>query len=91
MIIDFIIGVLLMGSLFHISFALWNTKVLSLFGSSKNSNLVYGGFVLIISIGLYLYKHGINEMIQDKIYLGGLFALFYTILFGLWVNRIRKK
>ena len=86
MIIDFIIGVMLMGSLFHISFGIWNVKVLSPFGSSKKSNLLYGIFVLGISQSLYLYKNGLNELMQDKLYLGGLFALFYTVLFGLWVT-----
>ena len=90
MIIDFIIGVMLMGSLFHISFAIWNTEVLSPFGSSKKSNIFYGIFVLCVSISLYLYKNGLGELLQDKLYIGGLFALFYTILFGIWTNRKRK-
>ena len=87
MLIDFIIGVMLMGSLFHISFGIWNVKVLSPFGTSKKSNILYGIFVLGISVGLFIFKNGLNELINDKLYLGGLFALLYTILFGLWVTR----
>lgn len=87
MIFEFIIGVMLMGSLFHLSFAIWNIKVLSPFGTSKKSNIYYGILVLSISIGLYGYKFGLNELLHDKIYLGALFALLYTIIFGLWTNR----
>jgi len=91
MVIDFIIGVLIMGSLFHISFAIWNIKVLSPFGSSNKSNTFYGIFVLCISVGLYLHKNGLNNLLQDKLYLGALFALLYTIVFGLWTTRKKKN
>lgn len=91
MIIDFVIGVMLMGSLFHLSFAIWNIEVLSPFGKSIKSNIIYGIFVLLISLSLYLYKYGIDELFQDKMYLGGLFALIYTIIFGLIINRKPKK
>lgn len=87
MIIDFIIGVMLMGSLFHLSFAIWRVAVLSPLGSSPKSNAYYGTLVFCLSIGLYLYRHGWQELIRDNLYLGALFALVYTILFGLWTNR----
>ena len=91
MITDFIIGVMLMGSLFHLSFALWKVKVLSPFGSSTKANGVYGIFVLCISLGLYLYKYGTQSLFENQLYLGGLFALAYTIIFGLIVNRKIKN
>ena len=91
MIINFVIGIMLMGSLFHLSFAIWKIKVLSPFGSSIKSNIIYGIFVLCISLGLYLYKAGIVVLIEDKLYLGGLFALVYTIIFGLIITRKKKN
>jgi len=51
MIIDFIIGVMLLGSLFHLSFGIWKVKVISPFGSTFKSNILYGIFVLGVSIG----------------------------------------
>lgn len=87
MIIDFIIGVLLLGSLFHLSFALWNIKVVSPFGASKQSNAVYGFSVLIISVALFVYNHGLEALLQNGIYLGGLFAVFFTIGLGSLINR----
>lgn len=83
MIIYFIIGVMLMGSLFHLSFAIWNVKVISSFGYSKKANVLYGSLVFCFTIGLYLYKNGLNAMLEDKLYLGGLFALTYTLILGL--------
>ena len=91
MIIDFIIGVMLMGSLFHLSFAIWNMKVLSPFGKGIKQNIAYGIFVFLVSVGLYLYKYGMNELAQDKMYLGGVFALIYTVILGLWINRKQKE
>ena len=91
MLVDFIIGVMLMGSLFHLSFAIWKVKVLSPFGSSIKGNMIYGILVFCISFGLYLYKNGISVLIEDKLYLGGLFALVYTIVFGLIVTRNKKN
>lgn len=86
MIIDFIIGVLLLGSLFHLSFALWDIRAISPFGTSKRSNLAYGFFVLLISISLFVFNHGLKELLQNGMYLGGLFAVFFTIGLGLLVN-----
>lgn len=90
MIIEFVAGVLLMGSLFHLSFAIWDVRVLSPIGSSKISNIIYGTFVLLVAVGLYIFQNGVNALFQDMLFLGGLFALGYTILFGLWVNRNRR-
>ena len=91
MIIDFIIGVLLLGSLFHLSFSLWNIRVVSPFGASKQSNLAYGIFVLLISMGLFAYNYGLGALLQNGIYLGGLFAVFFTIGLGLLVNRRNSR
>jgi len=87
MFIEFVIGVLLLGSLFHLSFGVWSIKVLSPFGSSKRSNVSYGTFVLGISLGLYLFERGLTVLVDDYLYLGGLFAIAYTVVLGLWVTR----
>ena len=87
MILDFIIGVTLLGTLFHLSFAIWKIRVLSPFGSSVGANICYGIFVLAVSVSLYLYSHGLNQLLQDNLYLGGLFAIAFMIIFGVLVNR----
>lgn len=91
MFIDFMIGVFLLGSLFHLSMAIWNVKVISPFGISKKANIAYGISVLCFTIGLYLYKNGLHTMLKDYIYLGGIFAVAYTVALGLWSNRIGKQ
>jgi len=91
MIIDFIIGIMLLGSIFHLSMAIWDVRVISPFGMSKKANIAYGILVSCITIGLYLYKNGIDTMLNDYIYLGGLFAVVYTVLLGLWTNRSENQ
>ncbi len=56
MIIDFIIGIMLLGSMFHLSMAIWDVRVISPFGMSKKANIAYGILVSCITIGLYLPK-----------------------------------
>ncbi len=87
MILDFIIGLLLMGSLFHLSFGIWRIETLSPFGTSSKSNIWYGILVLGISLGLFLYQHGFTGLLENGMYLGGLFALLYTVIFGMWYTR----
>jgi len=89
MIVDFIIGIMLLGSLFHFSMAIWNVRVISPFGMSKKANIAYGVLISFITISLYLYKNGLQKMLNDYIYLGGLFAIVYTVLLGLWINRTK--
>lgn len=91
MIIDFAIGVMLLGSLFHLSMAIWNVRVISPFGKSKKANILYGILVSCITVGLYLYKKGFDSLIHDYLYLGGIFAILYTVGLGLWVNRKKDK
>jgi len=40
MIIDFIIGIMLLGSVFHLSMAIWDVRVISPFGKSKKANVL---------------------------------------------------
>jgi len=87
MVTDFIIGVMLLGSMFHLSMAIWDVRVISPFGMSKAGNIAYGILVSCIAIGLYLYKGGLGEMLNDYFFIGGVFAVLYTVLLGLWTNR----
>jgi len=91
MIIDFIIGAMLLGSIFHLSMAIWDVRVISPFGMSKKANIAYGILVSCLTIGLYLYKNGLDAMLNDYIYLGGIFAVAYTIILGLWTKRKESK
>ena len=90
MIINFIIGIMLLGSMFHLSMAIWDVRVISPFGMSKKANIAYGILVSFITIGLYLYKNGLDVMLNDYLYLGGIFAVVYTVVLGLWTNRKGK-
>ena len=72
MIIDFVIGIMLLGSLFHFSMAIWNIRVISPFGMSKKSYYwVYvsaalkGKYVAIEDIG-----NGIWRVFFRNVFLG---------------------
>ena len=81
--LDFVTGVLLLGSLLHLTFGLWRTKMISPFGSSNTANILYGIFVLSISVSLYIYQYGIAGLLQNYVILGGLFAILYAVVFGI--------
>jgi hypothetical protein len=85
-IIDFAIGVLLLGSLLHLTFGIWRVRMISPFGFSGPSNILYGVFVLSAAVGLYFYQHGLSRLAQDYIMLGSLFAIAYAVALGVWLR-----
>jgi len=75
MVWDFVGGVLLLGSMLHLSFGIWEVPMISPFGSSARANVLYGSFALLVSLGLYGYRHGTEAIGGDGLLLGGLFAI----------------
>lgn len=69
---------------------LFGIRVISPFGKSKTANVIYGILVFSITLGLFIFKYGLDVMLNDFICLGGIFAVIYTVSLGLWTNRRRK-
>lgn len=90
-ILDFIIGILLMGSIVHIVMAHTDRKFPSLFGHSAKANLIYGLMIAFIAVDLYIYKYGLNATINNSLLLGMIDMLILWAAFGRLLFRHTEK
>lgn len=88
-IIDFIIGVTLVNCVPHVVISIWGGRMLGGFGFGKKANILYGLLNFAVSISLFLSKYGVDGLLSNEMYLGGLFVVLCfllggNILFKLW-------
>lgn len=89
--IDFFIGLTLMNAMPHFVLGTWKGRMFSAFGFSDTKNILYAGLNFIISIGLFLYKHGTGELMENGIYTGALALLITYFLTGwFWYSIFHK-
>jgi len=81
-LIDFIIGLTLVNMLPHFVLGIWKGRMLSGLGFGNTKNILYGLLNLIISISLFFFKYGIEELLSNGIYLGGLFVILSYLIVG---------
>lgn len=81
-IVDFFIGLTLINTLPHFVLGIWKGRMLSLFGFSNAANVLYGVLNFVISIGLFVYKYGINGLAENGIYVGALFVIVSYFVVG---------
>lgn len=80
--IDFIIGLTLINTIPHFVLGIWKGRMLSAFGFGNTANILYGILNFVVSITLFLYKYGMEGLVQNGIYVGGLFVLISYFLVG---------
>lgn len=83
-ILDFIIGAALMNAMPHFILGVWKGKMLSGFGMGNTRNILWGLFNFLLSIGLFIFKYGLDGLVANPIYLGAAFILvvfFFTSTF----------
>ena len=68
--IDFIIGATLMNAMPHLVLGIWKGRMFSAFGFGDKQNIAYGFLCLTISVGLFIYKYGIDKILDNGIYSG---------------------
>ena len=91
-IIDFIIGLTLINTIPHFVLGIWKGRMLSALGFGNRANILYGLLNFVISILLFLYKYGIEGLLQNGIYLGALFVIISYFLVGnICYNHFHKK
>jgi hypothetical protein len=91
-IIDFIIGLTLMNAMPHFVLGIWKGRMVSGFGFGNLPNILYGLLNFIISAGLFIYKYGPGQLLENGIYLGALtLLLIYFITGRFWYSLFRKK
>ena len=85
--IDFIIGLTLMNAMPHFVLGTWKARMFSGFGFGNKANLGYSVFNTAISLGLFLYKYGIDSTPLHGIYYGALFTLVCYFILGRYFYR----
>ncbi len=89
--IDFIIGVTLMNAMPHLVLGIWKGRMFSVFGFGNKQNIAYGFLCLVISIVLYIYQYGLDEIFTNKLYFGSLcILLIYFVTGHLWYKLFNK-
>jgi hypothetical protein len=90
-ILDFIIGAALMNAMPNFILCIWKGKMLSGFGTGNVQNILWGISNFVISIGLFIYKYGVEGFLTNQMYLGAVFILvtfFFTAIF--WYRYCNK-
>jgi hypothetical protein len=85
---DAIIGLTLMNAMPHFVLGTWKGRMFSAFGFGDAQNILYGLLNFVISVGLFLHKYGVEQLVGNGIYAGALALLviyFLTGWFWYWV------
>src|SRR5690349_17350262 len=91
-IVDFIIGLTLMNAMPHFVLGIWKGRMFSAFGFGDLQNISYGLLNAAISLGLFLYKHGPEQLLVNGIYTGALTLLVIYFLTGrFWYSIFHER
>ena len=91
-IVDFLIGMTLMNAVPHFFLGVWKARMFSAFGFGDLKNILYGLLNFAISLGLFLYKYGLEEVLKNGIYAGALLLLVIYFLTGkYWYSIFHKR
>ena len=90
-LIDFLIGVTLMNAMPHFVLGVWKGRMFSGLGFGNQQNILYGLMNFIISVGLFIFRYGAGELLENGIYLGALSVLLVYFLTGkFWYSLFNK-
>lgn len=81
-VLDFFIGLTLVNALPHFVLGIWKGRMLSGLGFGDRANIAYGILNFAISVGLFLYGYGIDGLLENGMYVGGLFVVVMYFLLG---------
>ncbi|MBX2804021.1 MAG: hypothetical protein KTR31_40470 [Myxococcales bacterium] len=87
-LVDFLIGFFLMNAMPHFVLGVWRGRILSLFGTSPGANLAYSAVCFSVSMGLFLWAHGLAGFGEQPIYTGALTILVIYYLTGHFFHRL---
>jgi len=91
-IIDFLIGLTLMNAMPHFVLGVWKGRMFSAFGFGNMQNILYGLLNCVISVGLFLYKYGPEQLFQNGIYAGALgLVVIYFLTGQFWYTIFHKR
>ena len=71
-----------MNAMPHLVLGTWKGRMFSLFGFGNLQNVLYAILNLVISVGLFIYQYGIQQLFKNGIYAGALALLVIYFLTG---------
>ena len=89
-VVDFLIGMTLMNAMPHFVLGTWKGRMFSAFGIGDRQNIAYGLLNFAISLLLFLWKYGAEQLFQQGIYAGALTLLAIYFLTGWFWYRLFK-
>jgi hypothetical protein len=91
-LIDFLIGATLMNAMPHFVLGVWQGRMVSAFGFGSRQNILYGLLNFAVSVALFLFNYGVNQLFQNAIYVGALTLLVIYLLTGqFWYKLFQQK
>lgn len=91
-LIDFLIGLTLMNAMPHYILGTWKQRMISAFGFGDKANIAYGLLNYAVSISLFLYQYGSDQLLENGIYAGASTILLIYFLTGpLWRRLFQKE
>ena len=90
-LIDVVIGMTLMNAMPHFVLGVWKGRMFSAFGFGNKQNIFYGLLNFLVSIGLVLYKYGLEGITKNGIYTGAIIILvIYFLTAPFWYKLFKK-
>lgn len=91
-LIDFLIGATLMNAMPHFVLGVWRGRMFSAFGFGNRQNILYGLLNFALSLALFLYQYGADQLVQNALYGGALTILVIYLLTGqFWYKLFQQK
>ena len=91
-ITDFLIGLTLMNAMPHFVLGVWKGRMFSAFGFGDVKNMLYGLTNFALSLGLFLFTHGPEQLLRNGVYTGALVLLLIYFLTGrFWYTLFHEK
>lgn len=87
-ILDFIIGLTLVNTIPHFVLGIWKGRMFSGFGFGNRNNILYGLLNFTVAISLFLYQYGMEGLLKNFIFLGGLFVVIAYFAVGKWCYNV---
>ena len=91
-IIDFLTGLTLMNAMPHLILGVWKGRMFSAFGFGDAKNILYGVLNFALSLGLFIYRYGTEQLFKNGIYAGALVLLIiYFLTARFWYSSFHQK
>lgn len=81
-----------MNAMPHLVLGIWQGRMFSAFGFGNKQNIAYGLLCLGISVALFIYRYGADQIFDNGIYFGAVSLLIiYAVTGQFWYTIFKNK